>query len=244
MKDHIQKHWINALGLSFVFTAFLYFLKLAVQNNWLPLEVRIASGVLLGISGIFSGYTYYKKERFMLGETLAGIGMAILYSTIGYLSFSPEIQWSTGALMLSIITVSSLVSYVAVKMDMRVLFLISMIGALITPFVIRASDTQDIPLFIYLLVVNVTAIGVSIFKKWTEMKVISFVMSLGLYATYYVMFDPEQWVKPFLYVSSIFLVYIIGLLISSAKEKNYNGLNLYLGVVNAINFVFWSNLIF
>ena len=244
MRDLIQKHWINALGLSFVFTAFLYFLKLAVENNWLPLEVRIASGVLLGISGVYSGYFYYQQKRFMLGETLAGIGMAILYSTIGYLSFSPEIQWSTGALMLSIIAVSSLVSYVAVKMDMRILFLISMIGALITPFVIRASFNQDIPLFIYLLVVNVTAIGVSISKKWTEMKVISFVMSLGLYATYYALFEPEQWGKPFFYVASIFLVYIVGLIISSAHEKNYNGINLYLGVVNAINFVFWCNLIF
>jgi len=180
----------------------------------------------------------------MLGETLAGIGIAILYSTIGYLSFSSEIQWSTGALMLSIIAVSSVVSFMAVKMDMRILFLISMIGALVTPFVIRASGTQDIPLFIYLLIINVTAIGVSISKKWIEMKVISFVMSLGLYATYYVIFDPEQWIRPFFYVTSIFLVYIVGLLLSSAKEKNYNGLNLYLGIVNAINFVFWSNFIF
>ena len=245
MRNFIEKNWITALGIGFIFTAFLYFLKLAVQNGWLPLELRIAISVLFGISGLFAGYTYYNKGQKYLGEILAGIGTSILYATIGYLSFSDGVNWSTSALLISMAAISASVSAIAVRQNMRVLFLISLFGGMITPFVIRATEFLDVPLFIYLLVLNVAALYASICKKWTEMKVISFVLSIGLYAVYYSLFDPEQWTKPFFYVSSIFLVYMVGLLLSSWKAKEgYNGIDLYLGLVNGVNFIFWSTFIF
>lgn len=245
MKDLLQKHWINALGLGLLFTAFLYFLKLAIQNGWLPLEVRIAGSFLIGISGLFAGYSYYQKGKQTLGEVLAGLGTAVLYATIGYLSFSDGINWSTNALLISMAAISATISAIAVKQNMRILFLISLTGGMLAPFVIRATEFLDVPLFIYLLLLNVAALYASIAKGWTEMKMISFGLSLGLYAVYYSLFDPIQWTKPFFYVSSIFVVYTVGLLLSSWKKgEGYNGIDLYLGLVNGINFVFWSTFIF
>lgn len=245
MQEFIKKNWITALGIGLIFTAFLYFLKLAVQNGWLPVEVRVALSAICGFSGLFAGYTFYHRGKKPLGEVLAGVGTSVLYATIGYLSFSNGINWSTNALLISMAAVSATVSGVAVKQNMRTLFLISLVGGMITPFVVRAEWYNDVPLFIYLVVLNVAALYASISKKWGEMKIISFVLSIGLYAVYYSLFEPEQWGKPFFYVSSIFIVYTIGLLLSSWKErKGYNGVDLYLGVVNGVNFIFWSTFIF
>ena len=126
MRNFLEKNWITALGIGFIFTAFLYFLQLAVQNGWLPLELRIAISVLFGISGLFAGYTYYNKGQKYLGEILAGIGTSILYATIGYLSFSDGVNWSTSALLISMAAISASVSAIAVRQNMRVLFLISL----------------------------------------------------------------------------------------------------------------------
>ncbi len=148
MRKFFEKNWIMTLGIGFIFTAFIYFLKLAVDNGWLPIELRIALSVLLGISGLFAGYTYYNHGKKLLGEVLAGIGTSILYATIGYLSFSDGMHWSTNALLISMAAISVTVSAIAVKQNMRILFLISLSGGMIPPFVIRATEFLDVPLFI------------------------------------------------------------------------------------------------
>jgi len=245
MKNFIQKNWITALGLGLIFTAFLYFLKLALQNDWLPVEVRIALSFLAGINGLFAGHAQYNKGKKVLGEVLAGCGTAILYATIGYLSFSNGVNWSANALLISMTAISTTISAIAVRQNMRILFLISLCGGMLAPFVIRATEFLDVPLFIYLLVLNISALYASIAKGWVEMKTISFGLSLCLYAVYYSLFDPEQWVRPFLYVSCLFTVYAVGFLFSSWKRQSgYNGIDLYLGLVNGLNFIFWSNFIF
>ena len=44
MKTLIEKHWISFLGIGFVFLAFIYFLKLAMDLGWMPPEARAATG--------------------------------------------------------------------------------------------------------------------------------------------------------------------------------------------------------
>lgn len=136
MQDFIKKNWINGLGLGLIFTAVLYFLKLAVEQGCLPIELRIALSTTLGFIGIYAGYKSYEGGRQMLGEVLAGMGSSVLYATIGYLSFTSGINWSTGALLISMILISLSISVLAFLKDMGVLFLISLLGGLITPFFI------------------------------------------------------------------------------------------------------------
>jgi len=245
MKEFIQKHWINGLGLGLIFTGILYFLKLAIDNEWLPVELRIALSVALGFTGLYSGYRMHQKGRGLLSQVLAGMGVSILYATIGYLSFTDGVNWSNGALLVSMVGLSLGVSAISVREEMRVLFGISLLGGLITPFFIHAIHDMDTALFIYLLALNVSALYASYAKGWVETKVISFVLSMGIYGVYYHLFEPEQWGRPFFYVTFFFVVYTVGLLLSSIKkDKGFDGLDLYLGVVNSVHFVFWSVFIF
>ena len=245
MKYLFKFNWINGLGLSFIFTGFLYFLKMAADAGWLPPEVRAAVGVLAGVCAVYVGFQLFKKGKSYVAESVAGMGSAVIYATLAYVSFNDQINWSPNALLISMISIGIVTSVLAMRSEMRLLYNISTLGALVTPLIITASDTQDFMLFIYLLIINVMALYVSAVKKWHELKVVAFVMSLAIYSTYYLMFDPEQWVKPFLYIGSLFLVYIIGLTIGSWNRKdNEFGVDQFLGIINAISFVFWSALIF
>ncbi len=244
MKDLIKNNWINGLGILFIFTAFLYFLKIAIDYGWFPPEVRAASGLMIGTSSLFVGFKLYRKNQKPFSEIVSGLGIAIIYATLAYVSFSETISWSHNAMLISTIALSAFSSYFAVKLNMRILYITSTVGALITPLVLKASDTQDLMLFIYLLVINISVLYISVIKKWHELKIISFVSSVLIYTTYYILFDPIQWGRPFFYISSFFLVYTISSVVESWKmEKNEIGLNQYLDLMNTINFVFWSNFI-
>jgi uncharacterized membrane protein len=245
MKNLFKLNWINGLGLSFLFTGFLYFLKLAVDSGWLPPSVRAASGILLGVGLLFSGLAFFKRGKNVVAELMSGSGIAVLYATLAYISFSSSFTWSPNALLISMVAISLVSSVVAIKFDMRVLYILSILGGLITPLIIKATESQDFMLFIYILIINVAALYVSAVKKWSELKVISFVLSTALYASYYLLFDPLFWGKPFFYISALFVVYMVGLTISSwFQNKNEFGVDQFLGIANAIGFVFWSTLIF
>ncbi|MFM7023736.1 MAG: DUF2339 domain-containing protein [Flavobacteriales bacterium] len=245
MKNLFKLNWINGLGFVFLFTAFLYFLKIAVDYGWFPPGVRAAVGLVLGSSALFAGFMLYKKKKGMWAELLSGLGSAIVYATVAYVSFSDSIILSPNALLISMVAATLITSVVAVKMDMRVLYVIATLGALITPLIIKASVEQDFMLFIYMLIINVAALYVSAIKKWHELKVISFVLSMALYTSYYFLFDPLSWGKPFFYITSLFVVYIVGLTLGSWRQNhNEIGVDQYLGIINAISFVFWSATIF
>jgi uncharacterized membrane protein len=245
MNEFVKKNWINLLGGLFLFVAFLYFFKLAIDQGWFPPPARVALGLLMGLSGLYYGYVRYKKQANLSAELFAGLGNAIVYATFAYASFSSTIQWSTNTTMIVMLSFTSLVLFVAYKFDMRKLSFISVLGGLITPIILKAPEQQVFALFIYVFILNVLSLFLSASKKWQELTIMSFIVTAIIYMTYYIYFNPLDWQEPTFYASSFFIVYFIGLLLPGflAKE-NFNGLNLYLGLINAINFVFWSLFIF
>lgn len=244
MKNVFKINWINGLGLSFIFTAFLYFLKIAADSGWIPPELRSAIGVLIGVSGIFVGIHLNKLGKSVWGESIAGLGTAITYATVAYVGFTGLFHFSANALLISMLSIGVLTAYLAVKSDMRVFTLLATLGGLITPLIVKAPDTHDFMLFIYLLVINIGSIYLSARKKWHELKLVSFVLTLGIYSTYYVLFDPVHWLKPLVYVASLFLVYMVSVIVSTWKENQDEvRVDTYLGIINAVNFVFWATLI-
>ncbi|GAB5522141.1 MAG: hypothetical protein Roseis2KO_00130 [Roseivirga sp.] len=245
MKDFIQKYWINALGLGLLFIALLYFLKLAVANGWFPIELRLALSSLLGCSGLFFGFKMINQQKPVTGQVLAGLGTAVLYATIGYISFSQELLWSSSSLLIAMVGVSSIVSGLAVRQNQRILFALSILGGLITPFVIKASAQLDVALFIYVLILNLAAIYASISKGWKENMLIGFLLTIGLFSSYYFLFDPVSWQRPFTYCTIMFVVFMVGFVITPFREnEKYDGLELILGIFNGVNFMLWSYWIF
>lgn len=245
MKEFVQKYWVNALGLSLLFIALLFFLKLAVASGWLPIELRLSLAALLGCTGLFFGFRMVGQKRPIIGQVLAGLGTAVLYATIGYISFTEELVWSTSSLLIAMVGVGAIVSGVAIRQNQRILFTISILGGLITPFIIKASAQMDVALFVYVLVLNLAAIYASISKGWKENVFIGLVLTIGLFSSYYFLFEPASWERPFTYCTILFVVFTIGLAITPFREnKKYDGSELMLSIFNGINYILWSYWIF
>lgn len=238
MKDFINKYWIHALGVSLLFIAFLLFLKLAVENGWLPIELKLALSAVFGVSLIFFGLRPNAKN--LVGEICAGLGVAVLYATIGFVSFSEALHWSDGSLLISMMVVGISITAISVKKELRVLFSLGVLGGFITPFILEASAELDIALFIYVLLLSVFCIYVGILKNWKENLILAFVMTGALYTSYYFIFDPISWQRPFVYVTTLFLVFTSGFMVSFNKERyNLNAIELLLSIVNGVHFIFW-----
>lgn len=241
MNEFIKKNWLNLLGGAFLFSAMLYFFQLAITEGWLPPAARVAIGLLSGISLIYYGYSRFKVQMNLATELLSGLGSAMVYATFAYASFSTEINWSVNAIIIAMLSFTSLIAYIGYKLEMRKLAFIALLGGLITPIILKAPEEQVFVLFLYVLIINVFALYLSASKEWLELRVMSFFVTAAIYITYYIYFEPLHWQEPMMYISIFFVVYFLGLLASGLYDKDkFEGLNLWMSMINAINFVFWS----
>lgn len=241
MENFLKRYWVTLLGMAFLLGSFFTFFEMALQNGWLPPQARIALGLVAGASIGYVAFHFYKKQKQVLSESIAGLGSGVFFVTIAYASFSEHIMWSPNVLLLSMVALVALIMFIGFKFKMRILSIISVLTGLCTPLIIRATPDQVNGLFIYVLLINVLALVLSVVRKWDELRIISFFSTALIFITYYFYFDPESWGRPFFYVTALFGVYMVGLFATSKINNNqYSGINFYLGVINAIHYVFWS----
>jgi len=241
MIDLIKKHWITSLGILFLFSAFTYFLKIAFESGWFPPEVRVLSGFTIGVTLLFSGFTYYRKSALYTCQILAGSGISIIYATFTYIAFTDNLSWPYNVMLISVLALSALTTLISYKYELRGLIFISVLGGLLSPILMKAKPEHDMVLFAYVLILNLGSLYVSIAKKWQELRVMTFIATVLVYVTYYIYFDPTSWGRPFFYAASLFMVYMAGIIFASHKEKDqFTGWNLYLSLLNAMLFIFWS----
>jgi uncharacterized membrane protein len=241
MIELIKKHWITTLGILFLFSSFTYFLKIVFENNWFPAELRVLSGFTIGLTLLFAGFSYYRKNQLNTCQLLAGTGMSVIYATFSYVAFSTSLNWPYNITFISVLSLTALTTFMSYRYDLRGLIFISIMGGLLSPLFMKAEPHHDWLLFAYVLILNVGALYVSISKRWIELRAMAFAITVLIYATYFVYFDPLTWGRPFFYAASLFATYMGGIIYASYYEKDrFTGWNLYLSLINAMLFIFWS----
>ncbi len=242
-KSILKKYWIIGLAFLIIFASVLYFIKVAYEEGWIAPIIIIITGIVVGLSGFVAGFALYKKNFKIMAEIFAGFGCGVTYATIAYSGFS--FIWNNYTVFLSLLSLTAFVTWVNYKFNLRVLTSIGFAAGLFTPFIVRASEFNILLLFVYVAVINVALIIFTVLKKWREVPVIGIVLTFLLYISYYLYIKPSTWLEPFAYVFIIYLIFSAGLLLLTKTDgKNFEGLNLYLSIINAIWFVFWSIYIF
>lgn len=246
MVNNFQKHWPSLLGALFLLTAFVTLLKYSMDQHWISDEVKIGIGLLAGAGFVIAGMRLAQRQTGsmnIISEVLAGLGVAILYTTCSFAGIFYSL-WDSMIVLISMTAVTAGTCLYAIKFNSRILMSIGLIGAIIAPIMMQPATDQVFSLFLYLLVINAAFFYISVLKKWFELRLIAFIGSWLLYAVYFILFNPQVdgiWSLPFRYALAAYAFYIVALFLTSWKERlKYDGLNLYLGIANAIMFGLWA----
>lgn len=240
MNDFIKKNWITLLGALFILLAFSYLFKFAIDKDWISHSIKIGCGLVIG-TGLFLGGTRIQRSLGTIAsQVLSGVGAAVLYTTFSFAGIFYAI-WTPWVVFLAMAVVTLAVSWYAYRNHARILMNIALLGALVSPFVLQAQGDQTFTLFLYLLVINAAYFFVSVRKHWVELRPVAFGATWLLFSMYYFSFEPDVWWMPYRYAVAAFVFYVGAFLISSYREeKNFIGLNLYLGLINGVTFLLWS----
>jgi len=182
-----QKDWLtpvfdflkqNALTIIGIFTLVLgigYFVKYAIDKNWIGETSRAGIGFIAGISIIGIGH-FLRKNYTVFSSIITGGGVAVLYftTTIAFREYHIFSQ-NTAFLITCLITVISIALSYYYKSEILIIF--SLFGGFLAPLMISTGQSNYIFLFTYLSVLNIGMLIIAYLKHWKSIGWISFIFT-------------------------------------------------------------------
>lgn len=171
-----QKDWItpvfdflkqNALTIIGIFTLVLgigYFVKYAIDKNWIGETARAAIGFCTGAGIIITGH-FLRKNYTAFASIITGGGIAVLYftATIAFREYHLFTQ-NTAFFITALITAASIILSYYYKSEVLIIF--SLIGGFAAPLMISTGQSNYPFLFIYLTLLNIGMLTASFLQHW------------------------------------------------------------------------------
>lgn len=160
----IGENWLNKIGIAILVIGIGFFVRYAIDKNWIGEWGRVGIGLLTG--GILIGIAHYLRKKFhAFSSVLIGGGISTFYYTISIAFHDYQLfnQTTAFAIMVGITLFSSIISVIY---DRKELAIIALIGGFTSPFMVQNGAGNYIIFFTYIAILNSGILGLSYFKKW------------------------------------------------------------------------------
>lgn len=178
----IGENLFGKIGILVLVVGIGLFVKYAIDKDWINETMRTILGFVSGFLLLFIAERVRKKYR-TFSSLLAGGAFAVFYLTVA-IAFHYYNLFSQTAAFVILVCVTLLMSVLAILYDRRELAVIALAGGFIAPFLVSQGEGNYIFLFTYLTILNLGMFGLSLYKKWAELPVISFAATYFIFLLY------------------------------------------------------------
>lgn len=182
LEKFIGENLISKIGIAILVLAIGFFVKYAIDNNWIGPVGRVAIGILCG--GILVGIAHKLQASYKaFSSVLVGGGLAIFYFTItlGYHQFHLFSQTLAFVIM---IVITAFAVVLALLYNREELAIIALVGGFASPFMVSNGSGNYQTLFTYLIVLNAGLLIIAYNKAWRLLNFIAFVFTVVLFGSW------------------------------------------------------------
>ena len=240
LEKFIGENLINKLGILILVLGISYFVKYAIDKDWINEPARVGIGILAGSLVLFIAHKLRKKYAPFISVLVAG-AIAIFYFTIAiafheYKLFGQEVAFS---IMVVITAFSCLISLSYNRMELAVL---SLIGGFAVPFMISTGSGNYVVLFTYIAILDIGILTLAYFKKWNLLHILAFIFTILLFAGWVT--KDALTLNPHYFGALVFgfIFYSIFLVMTTINNLRNKGrfTGIQLGMLASNNFVFYG----
>jgi uncharacterized membrane protein len=205
-------------GIALVIAA-IFFLRYSVEHGWLQPPVRVVIGVAVGIALLVVCELKAARRYPVTANALDAAAIAILFSTF----FAAHALWNlipslAAFVLLAAVTATAVL--LSIRRDSIFIAVLGLLGGFATPALLSTGENRPVPLFSYLMLLNIGLAWVAYRKRWPLLTVLTL-----LFTTVY----QWGWVFKFLDASSLTvamtvfvmfpLVAIAGLVVARGRRE-------------------------
>ena len=171
----IGENLLSKIGITTLVLGIAYFVKYAIDQNWINEIGRVAIGIFVG--GAVIGIAHKLKNSYRtFSSILVGGGISILYITITIAFREYQLlPQSVAFVFLIIITAFSV--FLSILYDRKELAIFSLLGGFASPLMISTGVGNYIVLFSYILILNSGMLVLSLKKQWKIVGLISYILT-------------------------------------------------------------------
>ena len=160
----IGENWLNKIGIAILVIGIGFFVKYAIDKNWIGEMGRTAIG--LGTGGLLVGIAHFLRKKYRaFSSVLIGGGISVLYYTIS-IAYHDYGLFTQKAAFLVMVLITSFSTLMSVLYDRKELAIISLVGAFTSPFMVQGETDNYVAFFTYISIINAGMLILSYFKKW------------------------------------------------------------------------------
>lgn len=179
LEKFIGENLFNKIGIAVLVFGIGFFVKYAIDKDWINEYGRVAIGLFCGIALV--GLAHYLRNSYRsFSSVLAGGGIAVFYFTIALAFHEYHIIIQPVAFILMIV-ITAFAIILALLYDKLELAVIAAVGGFLTPFLVSTGDGNYIVLFTYLIILNIGLLALSWFKKWPLVNILSLFFTILIY---------------------------------------------------------------
>jgi uncharacterized membrane protein len=157
-------------GIVVLFIGISFLLKLAVDKNMIPIELRLMAVALGGIALLVVGWRL-RDKRAQYSWALQGGGIGVLYLTI-FAAMKLYQLIPAGPAFALLAAVAFLSAFIAVKQSALPLAFLGFAGGFLAPILTSTGQGNHVGLFSYYLVLNLAIAYVAFHKSWRPLNVL------------------------------------------------------------------------
>jgi uncharacterized membrane protein len=208
LEKFIGENLINKIGIAVLVLGIAFFVKYAIDQNWINEVGRVCIGMGCGI--ILVGLAHYMRNTYRsFSSVLAGGGIAVFYFTIAFAFHQYQLMSQTAAFVVMVIITAFAVA-LSVLYDKLELAVIAAIGGFLTPFLLSTGEGNYIILFTYLIILNVGLLSLAWFKRWPVINTIALAFTVLIYGVWYIDSIVES--KPISYTTALLFLTVFYLI--------------------------------
>ena len=221
LEKFIGENLINKIGIGVLVLGIGYFVKYAIDQNWINEIERVIVGMLSG--GILLGFAHKMRQEFKaFSSVLVGGGLAIFYFTIA-IAFNEYHLLSELSAFVIMVAITGFSILLSIAYDRKELAILAIIGGFASPYMTGTTEGNYIILLSYIMILNIGMLVLAYFKKWNVLNIISYVATIILYGSWLslkVIDIPEApYVGALIYGTLFYLTFFMMNIINNVKEN-------------------------
>ncbi|MDR3739789.1 MAG: DUF2339 domain-containing protein [Terracidiphilus sp.] len=209
LESRIGSQWFNRIGILAVLIGMAWFLKFAIDNEWIGPLGRVLIGLVAGGGLIAWSERFRAKGYRAFSYSLKSVGTGILYLSL-WAAFSLYHLIPGGAAFAAMVAVTAFNGYLAWAQDAELLAVYAIAGGFSTPLLVSTGENHEIALFSYMLLLDVTVLVLVALRPWSRLLFGAFtgtaLYALGWAISFY---TPEQAGRTAFFFACFFLLFAL-----------------------------------
>jgi len=224
LEKFIGENLISKIGIAILVLAIGFFVKYAIDNDWIGPIGRVGIGVLCG--GILIGLAHWLRKSYTaFSSVLVGGGLAVLYFTIALAYHQYQLFGQTTAFIIMLV-ITAFSVLLSLLYDRQELAVIALVGGFLTPFLVSNGSGNYRVLFSYLLILNAGLLVIAYNKAWRLLNILAFCFTAILFASWVLQLPynaPASTYRGGLWFASIFylLFFVINIAHTIKENKKF-----------------------